>query len=46
LRDESPDPYAALREAYLQNRQAEIDILRGKKGGADAPSAPADEKTK
>lgn len=35
LHDESPNPYAATREDYLQHRQAEIDGLRGK------PSVPA-----
>lgn len=35
LRDGSGDPYRALRDDYLRNRQAEIDTLRGKR------SAPA-----
>lgn len=29
LRDESGDPYRALRDDYLRNRQAEIDALHG-----------------
>jgi phospholipid-binding lipoprotein MlaA len=29
LREGTSDPYVALREAYLKNRQAEIDELRG-----------------
>lgn len=32
LREETADPYSALRNAYLQERQAEIDELRGKHG--------------
>ena len=35
LRDESPDPYATMRDYYLQKRQAEIDVLRGKRDNAD-----------
>lgn len=35
LRDESPDPYATTRDYYLQKRQAEIDVLRGKRDNAD-----------
>lgn len=31
----SPDPYAAQRAYYLQRRQAEIDVLRGKRDNAD-----------
>lgn len=31
----SPDPYSAQRAYYLQRRQAEIDVLRGKRGNAD-----------
>lgn len=31
LRDESPDGYSAVRDEYLQRRQATIDELRGKK---------------
>lgn len=30
LRDDSPDPYVAAREYYLQQRQAEIDDLHGR----------------
>lgn len=30
LREESADPYVDIREAYLRNRQAEIDALRGR----------------
>lgn len=30
LREQAPDPYAALRRLYLQKRQAEIDSLRGR----------------
>ena len=44
----SPDPYAAQRAYYLQRRQAEIDVLRGKRDNADIdvdqivnPPAPA-----
>lgn len=33
LRDDTADPYAARREYYLQQRQAEIDELRGRKRG-------------
>ena len=40
LRDETADPYAAMRDAYLQNRQAEIDELRGK--GNKLPALPPD----
>ncbi|MDR2856982.1 MAG: VacJ family lipoprotein [Novosphingobium sp.] len=29
LREKAPDPYAALRDAYLRRRQAEIDALHG-----------------
>ena len=35
LRDESPDPYVTTRDYYLQKRQAEIDVLRGKRDNAD-----------
>ncbi|MGD9473136.1 MAG: VacJ family lipoprotein [Novosphingobium sp.] len=35
LRDESPDPYATMRDYYLQKRQAEIDVLRGKRDNAE-----------
>lgn len=38
LTEGSPDPYVALREHYLNRRQAEIDALRGR---AAAPVAPA-----
>lgn len=31
----SPDPYSAQRAYYLQRRQAEIDVLRGKRDNAD-----------
>jgi phospholipid-binding lipoprotein MlaA len=34
------DPYAALRDAYLKNRQAEIDELRGKHPAKAAPPLP------
>lgn len=43
LRDESGDPYRALRDDYLRNRQAEIDTLRGKHSDPAtlAPEPPA-----
>jgi len=31
----APDPYSAQRAYYLQRRQAEIDVLRGKRDNAD-----------
>jgi len=34
---ETPDPYAALRDAYMHKRQAEIDELRGKRIIAGSP---------
>ena len=41
LRDDSSDPYTAIKEDYLQRRQAEIDELRGRhkrdEGGAGVP---------
>ena len=37
LRDETPDAYAAIREAYLMQRKAEIDGLHGKNGAANSP---------
>lgn len=41
LRDESGDPYTAIKEDYLRRRQAEIDALRGRpardEGGAAGP---------
>ncbi len=53
LRD-APDPYAALRDAYLKNRQDEIDELKGKHrsaapepdsgGTAEAPEAASETK--
>lgn len=30
IRDGPRDPYSAMRDAYLQRRQAEIDVLKGK----------------
>ncbi len=45
LRDESADPYTAMRNDYMQTRQAEIDELRGKRTSAinpaSAPISPA-----
>ena len=35
LREQAPDPYAALRKFYLQKRQDEIDDLRGRVHSAD-----------
>lgn len=35
IRAESPDPYATMREYYQKKRQAEIDVLRGKRENAD-----------
>lgn len=44
IREGSADPYEAMRDAYLRERQSEIDALRGKHGGeaipAPAPVAP------
>jgi phospholipid-binding lipoprotein MlaA len=37
LQEESDRPYAATREDYLKNRQAEIDALRGKNREVDVP---------
>lgn len=44
LRDESSDPYIAVREYYLEQRQAEIDALHVKRAarGASAPKAGSD----
>lgn len=38
LREESPDLYVTIREAYLQNRQAEIDALHGRYSSAADPA--------
>ncbi|MBK5264585.1 MAG: VacJ family lipoprotein [Alphaproteobacteria bacterium] len=38
VREESTDPYATMREAYLQNRQAEIDALHGRHSNAVNPA--------
>jgi hypothetical protein len=32
---ESGNPYAAMREYYLMKRQAEIDVLKGKRSDAN-----------
>lgn len=41
LHDNSPDPYAATRAFYLNRRQAEIDLLRGRgKGDPTGMSGP------
>jgi phospholipid-binding lipoprotein MlaA len=40
LRDENPDPYGAVRNHYLQRRQAQIDILRGKRISVEDPTPP------
>lgn len=40
LRMESPDPYTDTRKLYLQQRQAEIDALHGRKP-AGSPAVPA-----
>ena len=40
---ESPDPYSAMRDAYLNRRQAEIDALRGRPAAANDAAAVADE---
>lgn len=37
LRLECPNPYAALREAYLERRQAEIDAIRSPNSGKPMP---------
>jgi len=37
---ESPDPYAARRDLYLEKRQARVDRLKGE--AADGAAAPAD----
>jgi phospholipid-binding lipoprotein MlaA len=39
LREGNSDPYAAMRKFYLDNRQAEIDALRGSHKPVDAPAA-------
>lgn len=39
LRDGTADPYAARREYYLQQRQAEIDELRGRHRSAGSPAS-------
>jgi len=39
LRNETADPYAAIRKAYLENRQAEIDELRGRHRVAVSPAS-------
>lgn len=39
LREEKADLYAAIRENYLQNRQAEIDALHGRPSSAVDPTA-------
>ena len=36
----SGDPYVAAREYYLANRQAEIDVLRGKRRSVEDPRPP------
>jgi phospholipid-binding lipoprotein MlaA len=40
LRTQSNDPYAALRAYYLNKRQAEIDVLRGKASPPPVPNPP------
>jgi phospholipid-binding lipoprotein MlaA len=37
IREESNDPYTAAREYYLTHRQAEIDVLRGRRANVDSP---------
>lgn len=37
---EAGNPYAAMREYYLKRREAEIDVLRGKRSSIDNPPAP------
>jgi phospholipid-binding lipoprotein MlaA len=37
IREESNDPYTAAREYYLTRRQAEIDVLRGRRASVDSP---------
>ncbi|MFZ1743588.1 MAG: VacJ family lipoprotein [Pontixanthobacter sp.] len=37
IREESNDPYTAAREYYLQHRQAEIEVLQGKRASVDSP---------
>ncbi len=37
IREESNDPYTAAREYYLTRRQAEIEVLRGKRASVDSP---------
>jgi len=39
IRDESDDPYAAVRDNYLRTRQAEINALRGISPPENQPSA-------
>lgn len=40
LRGQSNDPYAALRAYYLNKRQAEIDVLKGKSSPPPVPVQP------
>ena len=40
LRDESANPYAAVRDYYLRKREAEIDVLKGKRRSVDDPTPP------
>ena len=40
LRDESADPYAAVRDYYLKKREAEIDVLRGKRRSVEDARPP------
>jgi phospholipid-binding lipoprotein MlaA len=44
LREGTTDPYEAVRDSYLRERQAEIDKLRGKVSNS-APLAPAEPAT-
>lgn len=39
LRDESGNPYAAIRDFYLRKRQAEIEELRGRRHAPTSPSS-------
>lgn len=34
---ESDDPYLAMREYYLKKREAEIDVLKGRRASVDSP---------
>lgn len=41
LRDEGGNPYAAMRDYYLQRRKAEIEVLHGKRRSLENPGSEA-----